>query len=405
MAADYHYFEGLTIRNTDVAFWAGQKRITGCKGLTVKRCRIENVDKGIHSEWSGSKNFYIADNEFIGRHDQSKIHSWFLKSERTPVQVFPYEKCLSEYAVKLAGEGHVVCYNYITRFHNGICHATYGVPEGYPAYGHPDRYPVEEVLEEDRMFRANDFYNNFIQNVHDNAIETDGTMYNIRVLRNYCIDGAAQALSSQTLYGGPAYFIRNIIYHGSNMGFIKHANHPSGSIYYHNTAIANADVGAGSNYHFRNNLILNWVPGLPVFSAYTFSSYTSSDYNGYRPDPEAEYSFRWNSPTFGILKDYKGPGEERRYKTLAEYSQTTGQDKHSILVDYDIFERVHPPVYPDEITKIFNADDMDFRIKPGSAAVDAGCTLPNVNDDFTGKAPDLGALEIGLPSPDYGPRN
>ena len=94
-----------------------------------------------------------------------------------------YEKCLSEYAVKLAGEGHVVCHNYVAHFHNGICHATYGVPEGYPAYGHPDFYPVKEVLKEDRMFRANDFYNNFIQNMHDNAIETDGTMYNIRVLR------------------------------------------------------------------------------------------------------------------------------------------------------------------------------------------------------------------------------
>ncbi len=404
MAADYHHFEGLIIRNTDVAFWAGQKRITGCKGLTVKRCRIENIDKGIHSEWSGSKNFYIADNEFIGRHDQSEIHSWFLKSERTPVLLFPYEKCLSEYAVKLAGEGHVVCHNYVAHFHNGICHATYGVPEGYPAYGHPDFYPVKEVLKEDRMFRANDFYNNFIQNVHDNAIETDGTMYNIRVLRNYCIDGAAQALSSQTLYGGPAYFIRNIIYHGSNTGFIKHANHPSGSIYYHNTAIANTNAGAGSNYHFRNNLILNWMPGLPVFSVDTFSNYTSSDYNGFHPDLKAEYSFRWNSPPFDIPRDYKNPVEERQYKTLAEYSQATGQDKHSILVDYDIFERVHPPVYPDEITKIFSADDMDFRIKPNAAAVDAACILPNVNDDFTGEAPDMGALETGLPVPHYGPR-
>jgi hypothetical protein len=229
-------------------------------------------------------------------------------------------------------------------------------------------------------------------------------MYNIRVLRNYCIDGAAQALSSQTLYGGPVYFIRNIIYHGSNTGFIKHANHPSGSIYYHNTAIANVNAGAGSNNHFRNNLILNWMPEVPVFSVDTFSNYTSSDYNGFRPSPDAEYSFGWNSSQFNVLKDYKNPGEKRKYKSLAEYSGATGQDEHSILVDYDIFERVHPPVYPDEITKIFNAEDMDFRIKPGSAAVDAACILPNVNDNFSGDAPDLGALESGLPVPHYGPR-
>jgi hypothetical protein len=94
----------------------------------------------------------------------------------------------------------------------------------------------------------------------------------------------------------------------------------------------------------------------------------------------------------------------RQYDTLSEYSQATGQDEHSILIDYDIFENVHPPLYPNEITKIFNTDDLDFRLKLDSAAVDAACILPNVNDDFTGVAPDLGALEIGLPVPQYGPR-
>jgi hypothetical protein len=36
--------------------------------------------------------------------------------------------------------------------------------------------------------------------------------------------------------------------------------------------------------------------------------------------------------------------------------------------------------------------------------VDKGVRLPNVNDDFTGQAPDLGALETGKPLPVYGPR-
>jgi len=37
MAADHHYFEGLSIRNTYVAFLAGNKNIAGSSGLTVKR--------------------------------------------------------------------------------------------------------------------------------------------------------------------------------------------------------------------------------------------------------------------------------------------------------------------------------------------------------------------------------
>ena len=39
-----------------------------------------------------------------------------------------------------------------------------------------------------------------------------------------------------------------------------------------------------------------------------------------------------------------------------------------------------------------------------SAAVDAGVVIPNITDGFTGKAPDLGAYELGALLPQYGPR-
>src|SRR5262245_5501041 len=45
-AANYNYFEGLTIRNTEIAIWAGTQFIVGSKGLTVKRSRFENVGMG-----------------------------------------------------------------------------------------------------------------------------------------------------------------------------------------------------------------------------------------------------------------------------------------------------------------------------------------------------------------------
>ena len=48
---------------------------------------------------------------------------------------------------------------------------------------------------------------------------------------------------------------------------------------------------------------------------------------------------------------------------------------------------------------------VDFSLRPGSAAVDKGTFVPNVTDDFTGAAPDLGALEVGRPLPHWGPRN
>jgi hypothetical protein len=59
---------------------------------------------------------------------------------------------------------------------------------------------------------------------------------------------------------------------------------------------------------------------------------------------------------------------------------------------------------PNNLIRIYKAEELDFRLHPNSAGVDAGCILPNINDDFAGKAPDLGALEVGQPLPVYGPR-
>ena len=57
-----------------------------------------------------------------------------------------------------------------------------------------------------------------------------------------------------------------------------------------------------------------------------------------------------------------------------------------------------------DITRIYRFEDLDFRLQPKSETVDAGLILPNINDDFTGNAPDLGALETGQHMPIYGPR-
>jgi hypothetical protein len=35
--------------------------------------------------------------------------------------------------------------------------------------------------------------------------------------------------------------------------------------------------------------------------------------------------------------------ERRRFKTLKEFSDATGQDAHSVLVDYDVFVKVAAP--------------------------------------------------------------
>ena len=41
---------------------------------------------------------------------------------------------------------------------------------------------------------------------------------------------------------------------------------------------------------------------------------------------------------------------------------------------------------------------------PDATAIDEGVVLPNIDDGFTGAAPDLGAIEAGCDAPIYGPR-
>jgi len=156
-------------------------------------------------------------------------------------------------------------------------------------------------------------------------------------------------------------------------------------------------------------------------SVNTNTNYSSSDYNGFRPNPGEAVAFQWNSPPWTVPSDYSGllratpgggrgaptPGfEARRYATLAEYSKATHQDEHSVLVDYDIFVNVKKLDARDikRVQQIYKAEDSDFRLKPASAAVDKGVVLPNITDRFAGKAPDLGALELGQAPHHYGPR-
>jgi len=127
-----------------------------------------------------------------------------------------------------------------------------------------------------------------------------------------------------------------------------------------------------------------------LFGVSTFTSYTSSDYNGFRPNPGAQTSFQWNSPKAGVSADYAAPGhtaalENRSFPTLEKYSEATGQDRHSTLVDYDIFVNVPKLDRNDlaNVQKVYKAESFDFHLKPGSAAVDKGVALPNVSDRFT----------------------
>jgi hypothetical protein len=132
----------------------------------------------------------------------------------------------------------------------------------------------------------------------------------------------------------------------------------------------------------------------------------SSDYNGFRPNKGVAAQYSWLAPKNpGQPLYYNNPEDWKTFGTLAEVQAATGQERHGVELDFDIFESMTPPdPAPAKRHAVYHAMDLNFRLKPQSKAIDAGERLPTINDDFSGTGPDLGALEAGQPLPHYGPR-
>jgi hypothetical protein len=390
MAADHHYFEGLTIINTDIAFYAGLKRVLGCSGLSVVKCKMDHVGQGVMTHWAGSNDYYVADNTMIGMHDRTKVHGWAGLSDPAPITSYN--------AVKVYGQGHVVCHNYIAFYHDGICVDTHGRPEGGPG----------------EYCASIDIYNNDIFLMADNFIEADGGAHNIRIFDNRGINCYHSALSGQPVFGGPAYYIRNVCHLSGDA--LKFSARPTGLIVYNNTFCSETRLSQYSNGLFRNNLFLGNQPTRPTISSMSYTSYTSFDYNGYRKKPAADPLFMWNQPSetlqdFTLRSSRRGRGRPesgsestvQSFDSLEAFSSATGQESNGVMLDYDVLESVEPPD-PEDRARVYQLEEFDFRLRAGSAAVDAGCELPTLTDGFVGDAPDLGAYEHGKPLPVYGPR-
>jgi hypothetical protein len=283
----------------------------------------------------------------------------------------------------------VIARNAIAYFHDAIGIATYGTPEKDPH----------------RRASSIDIYGNDMHLLNDDFIETDGGVHNIRVFENRGVNAAHGGYSSQPVFGGPVYFFRNLLYNVPTGVAFKFTSKPAGLFVYHNTIVGEHTTRQSySNVHYRNNLflgrdtadrgIMTWANATGVYS---------SDYNGFRPNKGVRAQYSWLAPAPGGVAYEPQEKDWKAYATLDELRKATGQEAHGREVDYDVFEHMAPPD-PLRPHAVYHAMDLDFRLRPGGKAVDAGMRLPTINEGFSGQAPDLGALELGGPMAKYGPR-
>ena len=198
--------------------------------------------------------------------------------------------------------------------------------------------------------------------------------------------------------GGPTYFIRNAMY---NLTFdpFKLNRGSRGDVILHNTAVKVGDglrVSSTAMFDhalFRNNLCIGGPPGNGAGAAMEPAAARQSA--SIRLGRIAVSITTLSAPTRHLL-----PAQFVQQRFASFEGLLRGpHETHAVKVDLSVFDNVAFPNPP-----LPERDPADLRPKAGSVVVDAGVRLPNINDDFQGAGPDMGAYEAGESLPHYGPR-
>lgn len=339
--------EGLTIQN---GHWGVDAQHS--HDLVLSHNTIRDVDDGVINRRGDAleHNQTVCDNLIEGR---------------TP---WPGSGIPSERGIDLRGDGNVVCYNTVRYF--GDCVSVQ--PFTGPSYG-------------------NDIFGNDASFCVDDGIEIDYNQANARVWRNRVMN-ARMGVSLQPIRGGPAYIFRNEFFNLESVP-VKMHNYTTGFYIVHNTGAKHSDGYGDNGAMWRNAVLRN---NLFLGTRYAFEFTTVAD-EGFR-------DFDYNA--WGTSRAIGGPDaphfkwDNVRYDTLADLP--VGVEDHGVSVG---FADLVNATLPSDWNVAAEPGSRDLRLVAGSAAINAGATLPNLNDAFPlAGPPDNGAFEYGQPLPEYGPR-
>ena len=340
------WFEGLTVQNAHhgVAFHDSTR-------IVVRRCHIQRVEYGMNAmrDTRGvAQDHFVSDNLIEGP------------------STWPRSKGIENArGIQITGLGHVICYNRIRGFADAI-----------------------DTLSSS-FCAAIDIHNNDVSELTDDGIELDYSERNTRCFFNR-LTNVFQGISMQPVHGGPVYVFRNVMDNVAAEPFKLH-NSPSGCLIFHNTTVKQGPPSVlmtpepVRNSWTRNNLFVGTEANY-AFETTAKMVDCDFDYDGFGGGPFKLF-VKWN----GV-----------RYETLEEVRRKGPVFKHAVLVDAATAFASGARSPEDVARQIPNT--IDLRLSPRSRAVDAGQALIGLNDGYHGKAPDLGAYELGDPLPHYGPR-
>ena len=343
--------EGLTVY--------GKIKLNGALRVAVVGNRVETTGDGIVA-FTRAEDTYIADNTVLG------ATAWAESS------LGVNGDNIGE-GIAVTGPGHVIEHNYVEGFRDAISFMEGGAAE--------DQYSID-VLRNDIRIAA------------DDGVEADFCHHDCRVLENR-ITNVFVGISSQPSLGGPMYVVRNVIFNSTYVAF-KLYRESVGDVLWHNTVVKNGDAfavytsDAVGRTQTRNNLLIGGPGG--TYGGYGSGSGRVFDLASIY-DEDMDYDGVGSQ--IGTIEGRIGPVSFASFAELV--AQTT--EKNAVEVSLGVFDT--PPAYPSDPMLVL--DPPDLSLAPAGAAVDAGVALPGLSG-VAGAAPDLGALEVDVPPPAWGPR-
>jgi chitodextrinase len=351
------HITGLTVN--------GRIRFNGSNDVAIMRNTVNGSSSlggdGIVS-YLRAQNSYIADNVVSG------LTAWAESS------LGVNGNNLGE-GILVNGPGHVIMNNRVRGMRDGISF-------------------MEDTESVDQY--SIDVLNNDVSEAGDDGIEADFCRHNCRIMRNR-ITNVFIALSSQPSLGGPTYFVRNVVYNAAHLAF-KQYRGSIGDVLLHNTVVKSGDGLADyagrpiSNAYLRNNLFIGGPGG-------TYNGYSSGSGSVIAAPDYMMSTTSADYDAFGSSSGFSGRLGDSSFSSLTTLRANT-TEKNAVQAALDAFAATI--ALPSAAMTAYPVPDL--RPRAASVLENAGTPIANVNDGFTGSAPDIGAYEVGQALPVYGPR-
>ena len=326
---------------------------------------IEGNEYGLRT-YNNPEDIVLTKNSFIGCNYCIYLNhggtGWYIGDNTIIGNVSPASGSFSGEGIELNhSDDHTVLYNSISMVADGVS------------------YPGSNC----------DIFGNDIFDTSDDGIEIDYGYVNNRVFRNRISNAYHNGISFQPMNGAPWYVLYNQVAAPIESA-LKYRDAVDRHLLAHNTFVGwQGAQKSGSDFLLaamsRNNL---WISMTPWY-AWENSTGNSPDW---RTDVDYD-GFDWSGHVYAIKWGL-------RYSSIGSFAAATGMEQHGIAVDKEsCFSAITIPNSPPA-----SMPKQHLTLEADCEAVDYGVKIPNINDNFKGTAPDLGAYERGAALPHYGPR-